>query len=110
MARSKLKKRSKRSLATDFTSIVRKEVLLRDKGFCVYCGNMHNIQIHHYIERSLNGLGIKENLVCLCVECHMRLHSNDKGNVIKKTVKKYLDKLYPNFDDKDRKYDKWRKE
>jgi len=97
--------RSKRSLATGIPKHVRQEVLVRDNGSCVICGSMQWLECHHVIERSLGGMGIKENLVMLCKHHHQALHNGD--NNIKVMVKKYLDKLY-DMSDQDKKYNKWR--
>lgn len=99
------------SKVTDATSILRntrQEVLVRDLGRCIICGSMNALQCHHYIYRKPHlGMGIKENLVMLCVHCHDRVHKHDKQNHLVTHIKKYLDKLYPDFKDEDRVYKKW---
>ena len=62
-------KSSKRAKAVDIPTSVRKKVLLRDKGFCVVCGQP-GIPNSHYIKRSQGGLGIVQNVVCMCINCH----------------------------------------
>lgn len=52
------------------------KILERDQHKCRRCGNTSNLQIHHmnicnyYAEDH-----IKDNLITLCVQCHMGLHS-----------------------------------
>jgi len=55
-------------------------------------------------------LGIRENLVTLCILCHHEMDNGKNSLEIKARVKKYLDNLYPDFTDEMRTYDKWRKE
>ena len=92
-------KSSKRAKAVDIPTSVRKKVLVRDKGFCVVCGQP-GIPNSHYIKRSQGGLGIEQNVVCMCVKCH---NAYDNGNDKMKTkmihdkVKKYLKRQYKDW-------------
>lgn len=91
--------KSKRSKATDINSKVRKEVMERDKH-CVSCGSRYNLTVAHvFINRSHGGLGVKENLCILCMDCHMKL---DHGKLvdsqpIKEITENYLRGLYPEY-------------
>ena len=81
---------------TGISKSVRQKVYERDSwdgaACCVYCGRPYP-EIHHYIERSRGGLGIEENLVCLCTVCHKQLHdTGDKR--IKRFIKEYLQEHY----------------
>jgi len=93
---SKKSKKSERTKATDIPPKVRKEVLVRDKGFCIICGNP-GFPNSHYIKKGQGGLGIPQNVVCMCLDCH---HAYDNGNdsektkMIKDKTKKYLKKYY----------------
>ena len=100
---------SKRSKACDIPKEVRIEVYQRDKG-CIICNSTSNLIIAHFISRAKSGLGIKENLVALCILCHHEMDNGKNSLEIKEKVRKYLEKLYPNFTDEMRTYDKWRKE
>ena len=101
-------KSSKRAKAVDIPTSERKKVLVRDKGFCVVCGQP-GIPNSHYIKRSQGGLGIEQNVVCLCVECH---NAYDNGNDKMKTkmihgkVKKYLKRQYKGWKEEDLYYKK----
>jgi 5-methylcytosine-specific restriction endonuclease McrA len=85
---------------TEISPEVRKQVYERDSWdetpCCVYCGRQHP-EIHHYVERSRGGMGIPENLVCLCTRCHRQLHNGDKH--IKKFCRSYLESKYENWDE-----------
>ena len=98
-----------RTKATSIPKKVREEVYARDKG-CIICGSTSNLTIAHFISRAQSGLGIKENVVTLCILCHHEMDNGKNSLEIKARVKKYLNDLYPDFTDEMRIYDKWRKE
>ena len=101
--------KSKRSKATDITLKVRKEVIERDK-YCVICGKPGN-DIAHYINRSHGGLGIKENLVLLCRECHFAFDNGKSKEIaenIRLDIKTYLHFKYPLMKEENLKYKKWK--
>jgi 5-methylcytosine-specific restriction endonuclease McrA len=54
-----------------------KAILERDNGICQYCGN-RGVNIHHIIPAGLGGKRkhLIENLITLCGECHMGVHSS----------------------------------
>lgn len=65
-----------RTKATDISKQVRQQVMERDKH-CVSCGSHQMLTIAHvWINRSHGGLGVKENLCVLCMNCH---HEYDNG-------------------------------
>ncbi len=53
---------------------VMKRVLERDRWRCQRCGSLENLQIHHETKRSQQGDDALENLLTLCVYCHMQEH------------------------------------
>lgn len=58
----------------------REQIVARDKGRCVLCGN-RDYQIHEIVPRSRLGklqselLFAPKNRVCLCVSCHAEAHN-----------------------------------
>lgn len=93
----KMKNRSgKRAKACDIPTRVKALVWQRDGGKCIICGN-NGLPNSHYIKRSKGGLGIEQNIVCMCISCH---NSYDNGkdktlvNSIKEKTKDYLKKYY----------------
>ena len=60
---------SKRSKALAIPQAVKKAVYDRDGGLCVYC-HRPGLPEAHFIPRSKSGLGIEENILTLCRECH----------------------------------------
>ena len=100
--------KSKRSKACDISPAVRKEVVERDEGRCFICGSIYGIQIAHYISRARGGLGIPQNLACLCYKCH---HDYDNGKLhkeIKSLFKGHLRAKYEHWDETELIYKKWR--
>lgn len=95
----------KRTKALEPSTKTRKEVKDRDR-YCIFCGATYPITIAHYISRAHGGLGIKENLCCVCLPCHRRLDQSEDRQVMLKEMKAYLNLFYPNFSDKDREYKK----
>lgn len=99
---------SKRAKACDIPIAVKKKVLVRDKGFCVVCGQP-GIPNSHYIKRSQGGLGIEQNVVCMCVECHNAYDNGKdekKAKMMRDKVKKYLKRQYKGWKEKDLYYKK----
>lgn len=89
-------KKSNRSIACDIPREVRKKVLVRDKGMCIICGQP-GLPNSHYIRRSKGGLGIEENVVCMCIDCHNAYDNGSDSNrkeFIQKKTKKYLKGKY----------------
>ena len=102
-------KYNKRSQATKITEKTRKQVFKRDDYTCIIpnCYS-RNIDPHHYILASKNGLAIPQNLVSLCREHHNMIHDNyTKSKYLTRLCKDHLDMLYPNFKDEDRVYKKY---
>lgn len=94
-----------------FTSIkkdVWQEVIERDSSQCIFCGCRSNLQIAHYISRARLGLGIPENLVTLCINCHYQYDNGKLHKSSKEKIENYLRSKYPNWDKKELTYKKWR--
>lgn len=85
---------SKRTKALNTTPAVRKEVYVRDNGRCILCGQRYNLQVAHYVSKGAGGLGIPENLVMLCVNCHLNYDQSKNRQDIGKLIYKYLNYFY----------------
>lgn len=57
---------------------VREAVLHRDGYKCTMCGSTENLQVHHICPRHCGGSDNPLNLRTLCVECHRKVHQNDR--------------------------------
>ena len=99
---------SNMSKACDISPKVRRRVYARDDKTCILCGNPRFIELAHYIPRSQGGLGIEENLVCLCVYCHRKYDNGDMREEFGADIKGYLRAVYKKWNEKDLVYDKYR--
>ena len=54
--------------------VLRQEILRRDGWRCQSCGAMSNLEVHHKEFRSQSGADSDENLITLCMGCHVRSH------------------------------------
>lgn len=92
--------------ACSISQKVREDVLERDKHRCIICGE-YRVQIAHYISRGRAGLGIPQNLGCLCVRCHIEYDNGKYHKEIKNAFKDYLKERYPDWDESKLTYSKW---
>lgn len=102
--------KSKMSKACDISPKVKAIVFERDKGLCIVCGKWGGIPNAHYIRRSQGGLGIEENVGCLCPQCHHEYDNTGKESYerIKAIFKAHLMAHYPQWREEKlmyRKYD-----
>lgn len=108
--------KSKRSRACDFTIEVKKTIVQRDKGKCLFCrlGKYGKSQcdwimdIMHYIPRSSGGLGIPENGVLGCRYHHELMDNGNKGyrQWMLDDMRDYLRSQYPEWNENDLYYTK----
>ena len=70
--------KSRRSKATDISHKVKNKVWERDNHCCILCGNPNAMPNAHYISRANGGLGIEQNIVTLCQNCHNKYDNGDK--------------------------------
>ena len=86
----------RRTKATDITKALRQTVALRDNGRCIYCGKVVPIACSnaHFIKRSQGGLGIPENIVTLCPECHYEEDFGQNCKEYEDFIEEYLKEYY----------------
>lgn len=99
----------KRTKSTGIPRIVKKAVAERDSindwPCCISCGkpapaeNKLAFSNAHYIPRSLGGLGIEENILTLCPECHREYDFGTRHNIMKKYFSGWLMDCYPGWDE-----------
>ena len=99
---------SKRAKATQITKKVKQAVYERDKGLCVVCGR-RGFPEAHYVPRSAGGLGIEQNIVCLCREHHDQYDFGDGETMaaIGGVIREHLKKCYPDWNEDDLVYKKY---
>lgn len=97
---------NRRTKALDISKKVKMTVWERDRHRCILCGSSSAMPNAHYISRSKSGLGIEQNIVTLCMDCHRRLDQSTERKELLNKVKNYLDRFYPNFTDDMRRYKK----
>lgn len=98
---------SKRSKACDISPAVREAVYKRDKHSCIVCGRTQNIQVAHFISRGRGGLGIEENLGCMCLQHHYDFDNGKYHIEIGQIFEEYLKEHYPEWDKEKLIYKKW---
>ena len=89
-------RKSKRSKACDIPIEVKVVVQKRDNGKCIICGK-RGFPNSHYIKRSQGGLGIEQNIVCMCLKCHEEYDNGkdlERAKYIREKTKKYLKNKY----------------
>ena len=91
---------------------VKKKVAERDSfdgwNCCILCGNPNGQPNAHVVPRSDNGMGIEENIVTLCCDCHRRYDNTDERMKLREEIVNYLKKFYPDWSEEMVRYDKWK--
>lgn len=99
---------SKRSRACDISYDTRAKVIRRDGGTCIICGKAWGLQVAHYIPRSQGGLGVEQNLVLLCPQCHADFDNGHRRKDFGDYIRNYLKRYYTGWNTQELIYDKWR--
>lgn len=89
--------KSKRTKALEIPQKVKEKVLQRD-GFCVWCGKV-GAPNAHFIARSHGGLGIEENILTLCWDCHLKYDQSTDRKKMREYFREYLKEKYPEWDE-----------
>lgn len=96
-----------RTKASKIPKSVKEKVFERDEGKCIVCGAPVTVDnaCCHFISRARMGLGIEENIISLCHIHHQML---DNGEYGREKIRKYLQSKYPDWDEKNLVYSKWK--
>ena len=95
----------------DFTKQSKRIIAERDNFICIRCSTQYRLSYAHFIPRSKGGLGIPENGVLLCYDCHHALdngHDSDLANEIHEYIKEYLTIHYGGIMTEKIIYNKWK--
>ena len=95
----------RRTKALMITKAVKQTVMERD-GWCILCGMAGNPDAH-YISRAQGGLGIEQNIVTLCTDCHRRYDQTAERMLIRASIREYLQSKYPDWDENKLTYRKY---
>lgn len=90
----------RRTKALKIPREVKERVLDRDGECCVLCGIWGGLPNAHFIARSQGGLGVEENIVTLCPECHRQYDNSADRKQIREQLREYLKSKYNNWDEK----------
>ena len=99
--------KSKRAKACDISKSVKDRVWERDNHRCIICGSNQAMPNSHFIRRSQGGLGIEENVVTMCMRCHMMYDQGSDRRAIEAYTENYLKNLYPGWNREMLIYKKW---
>ena len=100
----------KRTKALSISPKVKNAVYERDGGCCVWCGNPYGQPNAHFIPRSQGGLGIEENVLTLCWECHQRFDNSIGRMKMREFFEEYLKSKYPEWEEEKLYYKKYPEE
>lgn len=103
--------KSKRSKACDISQKTKEIVWERDKKSCILCGKYvpKSCANAHFIARSHSGLGIEQNILTLCMDCHRDYDNSSKRQEYKKIFINYLKGKYgESWNEKELIYNKWK--
>ena len=100
--------KTRRAKATDIPQRVKEAVWERDGHRCIRCRSPYAIPSCHFIARSQGGLGIEQNVVTLCQDCHRRYDQSTERKMIREEIKRYLMSVYKDWSEEKLVYDKWR--
>ena len=105
-----------RTKALGITIRVKEEVADRDSfdghPCCILCGlpapvnNRLAFSNAHYISRAQGGLGVEENILTLCPDCHRRYDQTTDRAMLKPFFGRYLKEHYPDWDERNLVYKK----
>ena len=103
--------------ARSIPKAVKLRVAVRDSIFswpcCINCGRPTpdggiEWSNAHYISRAQEGLGIEENILTLCPDCHRRYDQSTDREEMHPHFRAYLMEHYTRWDESKLIYQKWR--
>lgn len=97
----------KRTKALCISPSVKKAVYTRDGCCCVWCGSAAGQPNAHFIPRSSGGLGVEENILTLCWDCHTKFDQTAARAKMREYFRDYLKSKYPDWDENALTYKKY---
>lgn len=99
--------KAERTKALEIPIEVKKKVAERDSidghPCCIWCGkpapttNPLAFSNAHFVSRARGGLGIEENILTLCWDCHRQYDQTDNREKMGAFFKRYLENNYPEW-------------
>lgn len=97
---------NRRTRACAIPPKVKRRVYDRDGGLCIFC-HRAGLPEAHIVPRSHGGLGIEQNIVTVCRECHDRMdNSTDRAGMMQ-AAKEYMVQTYGGWNENECIYSKW---
>ena len=105
----KINKNNKVRQATDIPKKVKLKVWKRDGGICIFCQKPvpWTCANSHYIKRSHLGMGIEEDIMTNCPDCHKLYEESEQRPLMKEYAKKHFMNKYDNWNEDMLVYRKW---
>lgn len=97
----------RRTKACAIPKDVKQKVYERDKGRCIFCG-APGLPEAHVISRAHGGMGIEQNIVTVCRNCHERMDNGIMRSAYQRAAVEYLQNIYPEWRKEDVIFDKYR--
>jgi len=86
----------KRTKACSIKAAVKRKVEERDGGCCIFCGRRGRGEAH-VISRAHGGLGVEQNLITVCRQCHFLLDDTVSRPLYLELAKQHLKAFYPDW-------------
>lgn len=93
---------NRRAKALHPSESVKQAVYARDRGLCVWCGKP-GLPEAHYIGRFSSGMGVEQNILTLCRECHEKYDRGPREmrERMEQYFAEYLKACYPGWNESD---------
>ena len=91
----------KQTVACSIPPHVKVAVYERDGCECVSCHKWVDVQHAnaHFVPRSHGGLGVEQNILTLCTECHRTFDQTVMRAAMQERFRAYLQSKYPEWDE-----------
>lgn len=96
----------KRTKACSISKATKAKVYDRDDGLCIFCHRPGD-PVAHVVPRSHGGLGIEQNIITACAECHRMLDNSTERQSMLEHAKMYLLAKYGVWSAEECTYKKW---
>lgn len=93
----------KQTKATSIKPETKHRVWMRDSECCVWCGRWvpEYYASAHFIPRARGGLGVEQNILTLCRDCHREFDQGTNRKELEQAFREYLNAMYENWNEKD---------